>query len=132
MTATVSFRHPGGTPGEFNDETGARDLDPFPPYYGPDINGEGGIARIQAMSTQAAQALAAEQTITTQAYLVTIPAFAELLAGAEDFAVDDLGVVDAVGPHGDVTLVGRELTVQAVIRGSLTFERDLVCTDALG
>lgn len=123
MTATVSFRHPGGTPGTFDPDTGKTPVVPYPPYYT-------GPSRIQAMSTTAQQALSAEEQIARLSYLVTVPW--DGAGGPDDFAVDDLAHVDAVDANGDPTLVDRELTLTSVVRGSLTFERDLICTDELG
>lgn len=122
MTATVEIRPAGGTPGAFNDTTGKRDpATPFAAHYT-------GPARIQpqpVLGTQ--QTISGGQEISSLTYLVAIE-----LAGADGCKVGDLVKVTAVDDNGDPTLVDRTLTVEGVARGSLSWERDLVCTDDLG
>lgn len=121
MTATVSLRLPGATAtGAFDDDTGNTPTAPHAPYHT-------GPARIQAMSTRAQEALAAEQQVTTLAYLVSVEW--DAATGEQDVAAKHLVHVDAVDANGDPTLVGRDLVVQEVVHGSLVFERDLICTD---
>jgi hypothetical protein len=45
-----------------------------------------------------------------------------------DLQIDDVGTVDTAN---DPTLVGRELRVTDIQRGSLLFQRDVVATDNL-
>lgn len=121
MTATVQVRHPGGTPGEFDPVTGTRPNVPHAPHHT-------GQARIQVAPVfGGGEAVAGGQEITTVAYLVAIE-----LDGSDECKVDDLVKVTAVDDNGDPALVGRTLTVTGVARGSLAWERDLVCTDDLG
>jgi len=121
MTATCSIRHPGGTPGEFDPETGTTPVVPYPPHA-PALS-----TRIQVLSLQDQEAIAGDEQVSTVAYLVTIDATA-----AAELALDDLVKVDTVDANGDPTLVGRELSVDSLTRGSLVWERDLICTDNLG
>lgn len=123
MTATCSLRLPGGTPGEFDPETGTTPTTPHPAYHS-------GRCRIQAMSTREHEALVAEQEVRTLAYLVTVEWDAATTA-EQDIEVDHLVHIDTVGPHGDPTLAGKDMLIRSVVRGSLVFERDLVCTDTL-
>lgn len=80
-----------------------------------------GTFRIQAYQTNAQNTDAAAQRITTHAYQ---------LSGAVDvdLKVDDVGTVDVCA---DSTLVGRELRVTDIQRGSLLFERTFTATDNL-
>lgn len=118
MTAAV---HIPGPPGEstWDDETQTTRIPPGADIYlGP--------ARIQLLTLTEAQRMVAEQEITTLAYLVAIT------LEATDVDVNDEVIVDQVHDDGDQSLVGRRLRVRAVARGSLAWERDLVCTDDLG
>lgn len=85
-----------------------------------------GGARIQLLTLTEAQRLVAEQQITTLAYLVVVS------LDATTVEVDDIVTIDQVDADGDQSLIGRQLRVRAVARGSLAWERDLVCTDDLG
>lgn len=121
MTATCSLRLPGGTAtGDFDDEAGNTPAESNAPYHS-------GPCRIQAMSTRAQEALAAEQEVTSLAYLVTV----EWDAGTpeQDIEAKHLVHIDSVDDNGDPTLVGKDLVVRSVVHGSLVFERDLICTD---
>lgn len=111
-TATVTFRRFSG-----------------PPVYDPETDDTSrpsvviytGLFRIQEDQINAHTADAAAQQITTHNY--------QLSGAVEvDLQVDDIGTVDACN---DPTLVGRELRVTDIQRGSLLFERTLSCTDNL-
>ncbi len=122
MTATCDLRLPGGTDSTFDGDTGTTTVTPHPPYL------TGAKCRIQALSTQEAgvQQLVAEQQVTTMPYLVAVDwATASEVEPAVNHLVD---VVTCEDPR----MVGRTLTVKAVVGGSLIWERDLVCTDDLG
>lgn len=74
---------------------------------------------------------AATQQVHTRDYLVTVP-----LALFPDVPVTDTGPYLTLtgylpGHDGDPTLVGRALKVTSIQRGTLLWERDLVCTDDL-
>lgn len=121
MTATVEGRRPGGTTGPIDPVTGERTIVPFAPHYT-------GAARIQVVPIfGGGDAVSGGQEVTTVAYLVAVR-----LAESNQWKVDDLVKMTAVDANGDTTLVGRELTVTGMARGSLAWERDLVCTDDLG
>lgn len=122
MTGTVSIRRPG-TKSTFDPATGATTATEYEPHHiGP--------ARLQVLSLADQEALAGGQEVSTVAYLVTVEH--DAATAGIDFGLGDLVKVDAVDDNGDSTLVGRELTVESLTRGSLVFERDLYCTDNLG
>lgn len=112
-TATITFRRFSG-----------------PPVHDPDTGSSSrptavvfsGTCRIQDHVTNAAGAfVAAAERITVHAYQVSLPVEADL-------RIDDVGTVDGCN---DPTFVGRQLTVTDIQRGSLLFERDVICTDNL-
>lgn len=116
--ATVTLRRPGGTKGAFDPVTGTYPVTPHPAYYT-------GGARIQILTGTSRDVLAAEQQVTTLRYSVLLD---DTVDGAQ---VEDLCRVTAMTDNGDQTLIDRDLTVEAVVRGSLHWERRLVCTDDL-
>lgn len=117
-TATVALRRPGGTPGAFDPATGTYPSTPFPAYYT-------GPARVQVLPANDQVRLLAEQQVSTLGYQVTLD---YEVAGVQ---LDDLLAVTAVDDNGDDDLVGRDLTVESIERGSLHWERRLLCTDNL-
>lgn len=119
-TATVTLRAPGGTPGTFDPATGTRPSTPFGAYYT-------GTARIQSLAGTGGEVdrLVAEQQVSTMDYAVT------LNSAVTGVQLGHLVRITAVDDNGDTTLVGRDLTVEAVLRGSLHWERRLLCTDDL-
>ena len=116
--ATVTLRRPGGTPGEFDPETGTYATEPYAPYFT-------GPARVQVLSVGTAEQLAAEQQVSTLGYAVMLD------HAVDDMQLTDLVAVTAVDGNGDPWLVGRVLTVASIEGGSLHWERRLVCTDNL-
>lgn len=120
MTATVELRHPGGTPGAFDDETGTRASTPHAPHYT-------GGARIQVQPILGGDRTTGEQRVTVVGYLVVVERNAS--TGTQ---VDDILKVTAVDDNGDPALVDRELRVTGVAYGALTWERDLSALDDLG
>lgn len=117
-TATVTLRRPGGTPGAFDPNTGTSTSTPFAAYYT-------GPARIQVLPSNDQVRMAGEQESSTLGYQVTLD---HEVIGVQ---LDDLLTVTAVDDNGDDELVDRELTVQSIERGSLHWERRLLCTDDL-
>lgn len=112
-TATVTFRRLTGTP-VHDPATGSTSQESTVVYAGP--------CRIQNNETTSAGSMVAgAQKITSHDYQVSGPVEMNL-------KVDDVGTVDSAN---DPTLVGRELTVTDVQRGSLLFQRDVICTDNL-
>lgn len=110
MTAPCTIRVPGTTQAwstelEQNVET------PIDPYFT-------GVCRIQALTNDARQVDAADDTVTVSGYLITVPATVAA-------AVDHLVVATDTG---DTTLDGRTLRVRDVVRGTVRFERDLYCS----
>lgn len=118
-TACVTIRRPGGAKGPFDDTTGTYPVTPEAPHFT-------GSARIQLLSTQAAQQLVAEQQITTTGYLVTVS------LDATEVQVDDVVTITGSDDNGDPITVDHDLVVRSLSRGSLAWERDLICTDDLG
>lgn len=110
MTATVALRHPGTTQ-EWSTELQENVETPLAAYATT-------RCRVQALATQAPAVVAAEDTETVAKYLLTVP---DGLASLE-------GDLATVSDAGDSQLDGRTLRVEQVIRGSLRFERDLICT----
>lgn len=112
-TATITFRRFSGPP-VHDPETGSTSR--------PTVVVFSGTCRIQDHVTNAAGAfVAGAERITVHAYQVSLPVEADL-------ELDDVGTVDA---SNDPTLTGRELRVIDIQRGSLLFERDVICTDNL-
>lgn len=122
-TATVTLRHPGGTVGEFDPETGTYPTVPHEPYYGAGATEPN--ARIQVLATADQQRLAGEQETTTLGYAVMLD------HTVDGMQLGDLVTVTAVDDNGDPWLVARVLTVEAMESGSLHWERRLICTDNL-
>lgn len=109
-TATVTFRRFSGPP-VFDPETGSTTRPRVVVYTG--------AFRIQQQAPSETDAAA--QDITTHAYQLSGDV-------AVDLQINDVGTVDA---STDPTLVGRELRVTDVQRGSLLFERTFTATDNL-
>ena len=111
-TATVTFRRFSGPP-VFDPDTGSTDRPKTVVYSGE--------FRIQEHQVSSHETDAAAQQVTTHAYQVS---------GDVEFApvIGDMGSVDVCN---DPTLVGRELLVTDVQRGSLLFERTFICIDDL-
>lgn len=118
-TATCTIRRPGGTAGDFDEETGKRPIEPYAAHYD-------GPCRVQAM-VDAGEREAAGQQVTVAGYLVVV----ERDTSAET-EVGHVVKITAVDDNGHPDLVGRELTVTGVVYGSLAFERDLTCNADLG
>jgi hypothetical protein len=115
MTATCTIRHPGGTK-VFDTTTGLTTTTPLIPFYI-------GVCRVQALAVGDNRADVAGQQVSSAGYLITVP-----------WSVDEVAVDDQVTVTGssDGSLTGLTLTVTTVQRGSLRFERDLICLDDLG
>jgi len=115
MTGACTVRHPGGTK-TFDAATGLTTTTPLIPYYI-------GVCRVQALAVGDNRVAVAEQQVSSAGYLITIP------ADVTEAAVDDqVTITDS----NDGSLTGKTLTVTTVQRGSLRFERDLICLDDLG
>ncbi len=85
-----------------------------------------GRCRVQAEPTNEAQHDAAGQLVTTQTYLVAIPADSPAVPVGDQGAKVEILTVD---DNGDADLVGRVFTVTGARYSSLRWERDLTCTD---
>lgn len=116
-TAACTIRHPGGTPGPFDPETGQRPTTPHPPHYTGPCSALQEPAGEQTPDT-------ADETVPTVDYLVSIGWDA-----APEVIVGDLVTITDPGPHGDPTLTGRTLLVDAIGRDSLSWERVLACSE---
>lgn len=111
-TATVTFRRFSGPP-VHDPETGSTGRPKAIVYTGE--------FRIQEDQVTASVTDAAAQQITTHRYQ---------LSGEVEVALE-IGDVGTVTATNDPTLVGRELRVTDIERGSLLFERTFICTDNL-
>lgn len=111
-TAQITFRRFSGPP-VYNEETGDTTRPTTDVYVG--------MFRIQEHQISAHETDAAAQQITTHAYQVSG-------AVEVDLQINDVGTVDTCD---DPTLVGRDLLVTDIQRGSLLFERTITCTDDL-
>lgn len=118
-TACVEIRHPGGTKGAFNATTGTYPATPHEPHFTGD-------ARIQVLNAQERSQLIAEDPVTTVGYRVVVG------LDASEVAVEDVVKITGVDDNGDPTLINHELILRSFDRGSLAWERDLICTDNLG
>lgn len=112
-TATITFKRPSGPP-VFDDTTGTTTQPTATVFSGP--------CRIQELGRGDQITIAAGQRITDRRYQVS------LSITASDLQLDDIGTVDTAN---DPSLPGRPLRVIDVQRGSLTFERNLICIDDL-
>jgi hypothetical protein len=117
-TATVTLRRPGGTQGAFDPATGTWGNTPATAYFT-------GPARIQLLSDSEQNRMAGEQEVSTLGYAVMLD---HAVTGVQ---IDDVLKVTAVDDNGDTGLVNRELSVEAIVRGSLHWERRLLCTDTI-
>ncbi|UIU47068.1 DUF6093 family protein [Microcystis phage MinS1] len=121
MTAIVALRLPGAGPRRWDPVSQQNTADVHDAYWT-------GPARVQAQATKARRVTVADDDETTAGYLITLPAT----------LLDDNGVPVATIPaedhvvrvtnSGDPALDGRDLTVDQVVRGSVRFERDLLCS----
>lgn len=111
-TATITFRRPAAAP-VFDPATGTTTRPTVTVYTGP--------CRIQELPREHVVTDPA-QRITIRRYMVSVP------IAATNLRVDDVGTVDTAN---DASLPGRPLRVTDVLRGSLTFERNLTCIDNL-
>lgn len=112
-TATITFRRYTGA-STHDPVTGSTSRDSTVVYAGP--------CRIQHHeTTSAGSTIAAAEKVTTHDYQVSGPV-------GMDLQRDDFGTVDTAN---DPTLAGRQLIVTDIQRGSLLFQRDVMCTDNL-
>lgn len=122
MTGTCTIRRPGGTGKSFDPETRATTITPHAAHYE-------GPCRVQMLPLFGRASDAADQPVANQGYLVTITW--DAAGDAVPLSVDDIVTVTAVEENGDPSLVDRTLIVGGITRGTLTWERDLLCTENL-
>lgn len=116
FTAQCRLRDPAAdVEGPFDPDTGTRPVTKAAPYYD-------GPCRVQQMHTPR-RGETAEQQTAEHDYLVQVP---KTVTG-----VREKHRIEIYGSN-DAALNGRELHVADVMRGSLTWSRDLVCLDNLG
>lgn len=124
FTACCEIRRPDGVRGTFDQASGSYpDAVPAPPHY------RGGC-RVQVLTGDEQARVSAEEPVATVGYLVVV----DLNAGTPEvpLSIDDVLTVTDVDPeNGDVSLIGRVMTVYGIQRGSLAWERDLTCVDEL-
>jgi hypothetical protein len=112
-TATITFRRADGA--KVHDPATGSTSQPTKVVYS-------GLVRIQHHEIGTANAtVAAGELITTHRYQVSGPVEMDLMR-------DDVGTVDTAN---DPTLVGREIRVRDIQRGSLLFGRAVICVDNL-
>lgn len=122
-TGACELRHPGAATGPFDPDTGKYPGAPNDAYWT-------GTCRIQAAPVfGGGQEDTAGEPVTTVAYLVAVDLEAD--DPSDQVRVGDLLTVTGLDDNGDPTLVGRDLPVQSIARGTLAWERDLVCVDHL-
>lgn len=81
--------------------------------------------RVQELALPQVQE-AGQQYVSSRDYRVSVP------IAALAVLVEDEVEVTGGDPSLDASLVGRPLTITDIQRGSLTWERDLICIDKLG
>ena len=118
-TSRCTIRRPGGVKGAFDTETGTYPITQPAPHFA-------GKARVQVLNAQDRQTLIADEPVTTVGYRVVITVEATAVK------VEDVVTITCLDANGDPTLEGHELIVKAFARGSLAWERDLICIDNLG
>lgn len=111
MTAVVSLRGPGVTK-TWDATSGQTEYTPAASYWT-------GRARIQALTGADRAAGATGDKVYVRGYLITVPVTVTTVTPSH---------IVTVTACTDTTLVGRDLTVDGVARGSLLVERDLFCT----
>lgn len=114
MNATVTITH-GATGGDWSFEDGEQPGEAIVTYTG--------AARVVYVPTQARDADAVGQEITTRRVVLGIPREVELQVRTA------VVVVDAVDANGPSWLAGRKLVVQSVGGSSLAWEQLLDCLD---
>jgi hypothetical protein len=114
MTGGCTIRHPG-TIRIYDEATSQTRTTPNLPYYT-------GACRVQALAIGDSRVLVAEEQVTRRGYLIAVP------ADVAEAAVDDQVTITS---SNDPSLTGKTLTITSVQRGSLRFERDLICLDDL-
>lgn len=121
-TGCCTLRHQGSTPGDFDSETGTYpDAVPHAGYWS-------GTCRVQVAPLLGGQAQdAAGEPVTTVGYMVAVDVKAD--DPDDEIRIGDLVRVDALDDNGDPSLIGRDLTVVSIARGTLAWERDLGCLD---
>lgn len=116
MTARCTIDAAGSGQGTWNEATGTFDP-PARVVLHTDVP-----CRVQ-QQRQPQEANTAGQSVTTHDYLVPVPVDVLNVEVGHQVRID-------VNPD-DPSLVGRRLIVTDVLRGSLAWERDLVCIDRL-
>jgi hypothetical protein len=112
FTATVELTDPDASSEVWNPAERRYDVTPAVPYYvGP--------GRAQQLNMPQVADVAG-QPVSTHDYRVSI---SKSVAGVR------IGHRVKVTAATDASLVGRTLTVTDVLRGSLTWQRDLICVD---
>lgn len=123
LTCTVAWRRPGGAEGEFNPASLSKSTTPNAAHYI-------GKADVQLLPQLMQERLVGDDDqVVMVGYRVTVVHDAG--TDGVDFMVGDIGTVTAVDGNGDVSLVGKVLTVRAIERPSHGWERYLLCTERL-
>lgn len=113
MVDACTIRHPGGTAGTFNPDTGTTDVVPHPPFYT-------GACAAQDDPAAARELLVAEQEVTLEVTVVRAP------WDVVDVVEGDLVTLTQ---SADPVLMGRgEMTVAKVQASTFATARRLLCT----
>lgn len=113
MTDTCIIRHPGGTTGAFDPDTGTSLVTPYPPFYD-------GRCAVRDDAGAMREVLVAEQEVGVGMCLVKVP-----MSVTEVGRGDLVDVTESLDP----SLVERgEMTVQTVHAATYSTSRRLLCT----
>lgn len=119
QTARCQITRAGTGPGTWNPATNEFDPPQRQVIY-PDLS-----CRVQQLN-QPQVSSTGQQQVSTHDYRVSVP------IAAAAVLLDDRVEITGGDTTLDPTLIGRPLVVTDVQRGSLTWERDLICIDNLG
>lgn len=111
LTAECVITRPSSTPNAWDDAAGQN-------VYPTPSSVYSGACRVQRQA-EATAVTVADRTVPVAGFVVVIPTTAALVQ------VND--VVEVTVCVGDPALVGRTLKVRYALRGSITWQRDLIC-----
>lgn len=118
-TAECTIQRPGGERGAFDTTTGTYPVTQPDPHYT-------GLCRVEVMSQVDQQADTADEIVTAIKYLVIVD-----LATSTNVHVEDVVTFTGNLENGDPAMVGRSLKVRSFARGSMPWQRNLICDDLL-
>lgn len=123
--ANIAMRRPGGTQtGPFDKTLGYAPITPYAAHFT-------GPSRMQVLPRADQKDLVAGMEVDVVGYQVAVAVDAAIAPPDDSTIVGCVVLVNAVDRNGDASLVGRELIVRSLARGSTVWERHLICTDKL-